>query len=604
MNKPLSTLWLASALVAAGTVSGNSAQAAPIVGKIGVGTWETQAEFADVKVVKGTTTLYQSDFTANQTGWTTSGGTWSRSNGYFRQTGAGTPATAWYGDTTWSDYTLTLRARKISGNEGFLITFGAPGDVNNYWWNLGGYGNTKHALAYPGTSRPENAGSIQTGVWYDIKVQISLNNVRCYLNGALIQESYRGIEESERNARIQTILNSPGFQLLTAEEKTSLQALFNRDVYLGNAARDTFSAMPSNSAFTALSAQAQVDIIRKVGAKQLTWKTGYGFDGTNLNKDNTIKDSMDQAVIQYNSLGVFEKHVTANNDNSVPNADGSYSGNIRFGSQYTRRCALHELSHTLGVGTGPGWYAYDGSVSLMDNDRWRGMYGNAQLSVFDGPGSVVPGSPGHILVYGENYDQESNPTNDYRHILLVAAMRRDMGVASTLWMPATTAIANGTYRLTPRHAPNSALDVLSANPNNSASIGIYTSNGQNNQKFLLDLQSDGSYRIRTALTGNRCVELPSGNTANGTEIKLWDNNGNSAQRWYFIPMGDGWYKIAPKNSRGKSIDIVGGPGATANGTKANSWDYFDALNQQWQLTDATAVAAQTTTSTSTSANSS
>jgi hypothetical protein len=597
MNKNFHFFSLAAALGIVGFSSGEAAQAAPIVGKIGIGTYDTQAEFADVKVVKGTTTLYQSDFSSNQTGWTTSGGTWGRQNGYFRQTGGGTPATAWVGDTSWSDYTLTLKARKISGNEGFLITFGAPGDVNSYWWNIGGFGNSKHAIQYPGILYTETAGSVQTNVWYDIKVQLSVNNVRCYLNGALVQEGYRGIESSERDARIQAILNSAGFQLLTAEEKTSLQELFNRSVYLGNAARDTFSAMPSNSAFASLSAQAQVDIIRKVGAKRLTFSLNYGF-GTDVNRDNAIKDSMDSAVILYNSLGVFDKHDTVNNDPGVPTADSDGGGWMRFGQSISRRVALHETAHTLGMGTASTWGNH------MVNGAWNGAYANAQLSVFDGAGSVLHGDAQHMWPYGLNYDNESSPTNDYRNVMMIAAIRRDCGIASTLWMPSTTSIANGTYRLTPRHAPSSALDVLSANPNNSASLGIYTSNGGANQKFLLDLQSDGSYRIRTALTGNRCVELPNGTTTNGTPVKLWDNNGNSAQRWYFIPLGDGWYKIAPKNSRGKGMDINGGPTATANSTLAQSWDYLDGLNQQWQLTSVPSSQAITTTQGAPSANSS
>jgi hypothetical protein len=598
MNKSLNTLCLAGALAVAGTVLGNSAQAAPIVGKIGVGTYNTKAEFADVKVVKGATTLYQSNFAADQAGWTTSGGTWSRANGYFRQTGNGAPATAWYGDPTWSDYTLTLKARKISGNEGFLITFGAPGDVNGYWWNLGGYGNTKHLLAYPGTTRPETASSIQTGVWYDIKVQINLNNVKCYLNGALIQESYRGIEASERDERIQTILNSPGFQLLTPEEKTSLQELFNRDVYLGNAARDTFSAMPSNSDFTALSDQAQVDIICKVGAKRVTWKKGWGW-GTNTTTDQEITNSIERAVMMYNSVGSFDKQINACNSPGTQTAEAFYNGDIFFGGSRNYRTALHEMGHTMGVGTHSKWN------SLFTDGRWTGMYGNAQIKELDGPDAFIRDYGIHFgLNYGLNYDNELTGDNDRRHVLMIAAMRRDMGIATTLWMPSTTSIANGTYRLVPRHAPNSSLDVLNANPNNSAGLGIYTSNGQANQNFLLDLQSDGSYRIRTALAGNRCAELPGGTTTNGTQVKLWDNNGSAGQRWYFIPMDDGWYKIAPKNSRGKSISVAGVL-VTDDGTIAHSWDYKDALNQQWQLVPAPeAITSQNTSTTSPSATAS
>jgi hypothetical protein len=127
------SIILLCALGAVSPLRGNPAYAAAITGRIGVGTWNTQAEFADVRVVKGAETLFESSFASGMAGWTTSGGTWQAANGYLRQTGNGTPALALVGSTAWSDYTLTLRARKISGSEGFLITFGSPGDGTKTW---------------------------------------------------------------------------------------------------------------------------------------------------------------------------------------------------------------------------------------------------------------------------------------------------------------------------------------------------------------------------------------------------------------------------------------------------------------------------------------
>ena len=50
-------------------------------GAIGVGTWATQAEFKDIKVVQGDKVLFQSDFSKGMKGWKTLGGRWETQDG-------------------------------------------------------------------------------------------------------------------------------------------------------------------------------------------------------------------------------------------------------------------------------------------------------------------------------------------------------------------------------------------------------------------------------------------------------------------------------------------------------------------------------------------
>lgn len=51
------------------------------------------------------------------------GGAWSVQNGALRQTAEREFVRAIAGDKTWTEYTVDLKARKISGREGFLILF-------------------------------------------------------------------------------------------------------------------------------------------------------------------------------------------------------------------------------------------------------------------------------------------------------------------------------------------------------------------------------------------------------------------------------------------------------------------------------------------------
>jgi alpha-L-arabinofuranosidase len=158
-----------------------------LAGGFGVGTWNTSAEYKDVRVEKDGKVLYESDFSKGADDWKTDGGNWSVVNGAYRQSDQ-VVGLSFFGDETWSDCTLTLKARKLSGAEGFLVCFARKGDTRN-WWNIGGWGNREHALEFSQNSLGRHEpGSIETNRWYDIKVGLSGQRIRCYLDGKLIHD--------------------------------------------------------------------------------------------------------------------------------------------------------------------------------------------------------------------------------------------------------------------------------------------------------------------------------------------------------------------------------------------------------------------------------
>lgn len=164
-----------------------------IKGAIGLGTWLTQAEYRDVKVYKGKELIYQADFSHGLEGWRIVRGNWQVKEGALQQLSSEPDVRIAAGDRDWSDYTITLKARKLGGAEGFLIMFGVQDDNNWYWWNIGGWGNTRHAIERcigGGKSIISNevAGSVETGRWYDIRIELSGNRIKCYLDGKLIHD--------------------------------------------------------------------------------------------------------------------------------------------------------------------------------------------------------------------------------------------------------------------------------------------------------------------------------------------------------------------------------------------------------------------------------
>lgn len=165
-----------------------TAKPASIAGAIGVGTWNTSAEFKDIRVEKDGKVLYASDFAAGSADWRQDGGRWIVADGAYRQ-GREAVGLSYFGDETWTDYTLTLKARKISGPEGFLVVFGRK-NQSKFWWNVGGWGNTQHAIELNQSPVGRNVrGNIETDRWYDVRIELTGNHIRCYLDGALIHDA-------------------------------------------------------------------------------------------------------------------------------------------------------------------------------------------------------------------------------------------------------------------------------------------------------------------------------------------------------------------------------------------------------------------------------
>lgn len=190
------TQTLARALVAAGLAwVGGAGCLRADPGMIGVGTWSTQAEFQDIKVTQGDKTVYAWDPAKGLEGWETYGGEWEVRDGAICQTGEGTGVRALLSKPFEPGYTLTLKARKTGGKEGFLILFNnhVHGTGERSWFNVGAYGNSRHVIenaAGPiGGLEAGAKGRLALGDWRDVKIEVKSGSVACYLDGELIQST-------------------------------------------------------------------------------------------------------------------------------------------------------------------------------------------------------------------------------------------------------------------------------------------------------------------------------------------------------------------------------------------------------------------------------
>jgi len=185
-----------TAAVAAGTAKAAVARrnaAKTLIGRVGVGTWDTSAEFKDLTVNRDGKRVFslknvkqpRQKFKELIGKWTFVRG------GLMRQTDLGRARFATFGDVNWSNYTLHVKARKISGKEGFMVRFADDGKGRFYYFNLGGKVNTKHMIERydPGQSAKflvEIDGKITDTNWHDVRVELAGSVIRGFLDNKLI----------------------------------------------------------------------------------------------------------------------------------------------------------------------------------------------------------------------------------------------------------------------------------------------------------------------------------------------------------------------------------------------------------------------------------
>ncbi len=121
------------------------------------------------------------------------GGLWRREGDELVQDAIGTEIYLTFGDPEWKDYEFSLEAQKIDGQEGFLVLFRYRDRRNYYWLNLGGWGNSVHAVerAHPVQRGRRQItfpvrGRIETGRWYRIRIRCEGRRIRAWLDERLI----------------------------------------------------------------------------------------------------------------------------------------------------------------------------------------------------------------------------------------------------------------------------------------------------------------------------------------------------------------------------------------------------------------------------------
>ncbi|EKU91050.1 alpha-L-arabinofuranosidase C-terminal domain-containing protein [Bacteroides oleiciplenus] len=161
-------------------------------GTFGIGSWDTKVDFKDIKVTQHgeVRAIDPSQFEHKQGEWNV------LPDGVISQTAIQAATRTLLKDFSSDEYTLELKVLKNEGREGFFIYYGMTEDgMNGYVFNVGLWGNTNVGVecfmdgstaGILGTTKPI---SVQTGQWYDVKVEVTPLKATLYVDGKVALET-------------------------------------------------------------------------------------------------------------------------------------------------------------------------------------------------------------------------------------------------------------------------------------------------------------------------------------------------------------------------------------------------------------------------------
>lgn len=170
----------------------------PKIGSVGVGSQNTEVEFKDIVVTAPDGKVLFDGNASRPADWEFFGKK-EKKSGPMNQSPIRFPAEGSHKVVTKNalrgDYTLSLKARKLGGKNGFNIYFDTYFNSNNYW-QLAGDGNRSSKVVGEGFVKTDIPKfSVEDGRWYDLRLEKSGDEIRCFVDGVLVNRAdYRPLQ--------------------------------------------------------------------------------------------------------------------------------------------------------------------------------------------------------------------------------------------------------------------------------------------------------------------------------------------------------------------------------------------------------------------------
>ena len=283
----------------------------------------------------------------------------------------------------------------------------------------------------------------------------------------------------------------------------------------------------------------------------VTYNLTSGLTGDNRTR---VEAAMSSAINYYNNLtSIKGHHITVNYGSGTPTAEASYGGWMRFGpnASYQRTgTALHEMAHTIGVGTHSMWY---GPSSPLRETGSRGLWLGERVDkviqfISNNPNEHLTGDNVHMWPYGINGAQEDN--------------------GSELLYITNCLIAQ-------------ALGEDGLPPTGNFATPAYTFELKDNIKYYIKSEEETTRRDNAFITidesGNLINKVMTPSEAMGDDNAAWYLEFNPSNSYYTIKNAATGKYFTYKNTGSNGISTI------ARATPASN-DYFQLMNARVETT--------------------
>jgi hypothetical protein len=227
---------------------------------------------------------------------------------------------------------------------------------------------------------------------------------------------------------------------------------------------------------------------------------------------------MDSAVKLYNTYSNLSKFINVYYSPGVPTAEASSNGDLRFGenrSYMVVPTAMHEIAHTMGVGT-TSEYAATCVDGVFRDDKVQ-----AKLREMDGPNAELHCDRQHIWPYGLNQASEAKSEKDLiNHVILVETIYQQLFKVAFFKEGRIKSLGD-TKKCMGITASNT-LELMDCS--DTATFVKIFSVGDNPVTYYIQL-------------GSRVVDIPNESTAAGIVASTYGYNGGAHQRYTFDDAG-------------------------------------------------------------------
>ena len=229
-----------------------------------------------------------------------------------------------------------------------------------------------------------------------------------------------------------------------------------------------------------------------------------------------ITTVMDSAVKLYNTYSNLSKFINVYYAPGVPTAEASSNGDLRFGENRAYMVvptAMHEMAHTLGIGTtSEYWAACPTDVKVFQDDKVQ-----AKLREMDGPDAELHCDNQHIWPYGLNQASEAKSEQDLiNHVILVETIYQQLFKVAFYTQGRIKSLGE-TFKCMGITSSN-ALELMDCS--DTATFVKIFSVGDNPVTYYIQL-------------GNRVIDIPNESTAAGIRAATYGYNGGAHQRYVF-----------------------------------------------------------------------